>query len=57
MFDPQFNINQGGPLNPIGTVVSATLNCVNGQWVFAPGMGLPSRVITEVNCINVGGGK
>jgi hypothetical protein len=47
----QFNINQGGPIAPIGTIVTATLNCnAQGQWVYAPGV-LPSRVITEVNCV------
>uniref|UniRef100_A0A915DT87 C6 domain-containing protein n=1 Tax=Ditylenchus dipsaci TaxID=166011 RepID=A0A915DT87_9BILA len=40
----QFNVNQGGPLQPIGTVVTAQLNC-----------GGPDRVITEVNCVNVAG--
>ncbi|KAI1715234.1 c6 domain-containing protein [Ditylenchus destructor] len=48
----QFNVNQGGPLQPVGTVVNAALNCVNGAWVFQPAGG-PDRVITEVNCVNV----
>uniref|UniRef100_A0A7E4V6V3 C6 domain-containing protein n=1 Tax=Panagrellus redivivus TaxID=6233 RepID=A0A7E4V6V3_PANRE len=46
----QFNTNQGGPSEPTGTDVTAVLNCVDGNWVYAP-TGQESRIITEVNCV------
>jgi len=59
----QFNRKEGGPLDPIGTMVSAVLNCIAGQWWYIPPTATtpaPSsppaaplgRVITEVNCVN-----
>uniref|UniRef100_A0A7E4W8A0 C6 domain-containing protein n=1 Tax=Panagrellus redivivus TaxID=6233 RepID=A0A7E4W8A0_PANRE len=46
----QFNTNQGGPMAPTNTEITALLNCINGQWVYAP-TGLESRIIKEVNCV------
>ena len=46
----QFNSVEGGPLNPIGSQVDATLNCnSDAKWVYVGG-GI-TRVITEVNCV------
>ncbi|KAF7637992.1 C6 domain-containing protein [Meloidogyne graminicola] len=46
----QFNINQGGPSNPTNPMITATLNCIDGQWVFQQG-GI-SQIINEINCQN-----
>uniref|UniRef100_A0A1I8BH40 C6 domain-containing protein n=1 Tax=Meloidogyne hapla TaxID=6305 RepID=A0A1I8BH40_MELHA len=47
----QFNINQGGPpLNPNGPIVTSTLDCIGGQWVFQQGGVF--RIINEINCQN-----
>uniref|UniRef100_A0A915N819 C6 domain-containing protein n=1 Tax=Meloidogyne javanica TaxID=6303 RepID=A0A915N819_MELJA len=46
-----FNINEGGPIsNPGSQLVTATLDCVGGQWMFQQG-GI-DRIINEINCQN-----
>lgn len=46
----QFNMVEGGPLNPIGSKVDATLDCnSDGKWAYNGGG--TTRVITEVNCV------
>uniref|UniRef100_A0A7E4WDA0 C6 domain-containing protein n=1 Tax=Panagrellus redivivus TaxID=6233 RepID=A0A7E4WDA0_PANRE len=46
----QFNTNQGGPSEQAGVDVEATLQCQDGNWVYAP-EGVASRIITEINCV------
>uniref|UniRef100_A0AC34RFM4 C6 domain-containing protein n=1 Tax=Panagrolaimus sp. JU765 TaxID=591449 RepID=A0AC34RFM4_9BILA len=45
----QFNGNLGGPTDPNGAQVNATLVCVNGNWTFTQN-GV-TTIITEVNCV------
>uniref|UniRef100_A0A0N4Z5Z8 C6 domain-containing protein n=1 Tax=Parastrongyloides trichosuri TaxID=131310 RepID=A0A0N4Z5Z8_PARTI len=46
----QFNIDQGGPLLNGQNVITAVLNCRDGQWVYIQEPEA-DRVVTEVNCI------
>uniref|UniRef100_A0A915NUE9 C6 domain-containing protein n=1 Tax=Meloidogyne floridensis TaxID=298350 RepID=A0A915NUE9_9BILA len=51
MLTPGNGMTSRGPIsNPGSTLVTATLDCVGGQWMFQQG-GI-DRIINEINCQN-----